>query len=158
MDCVARGSFSPVPLRKLILPRQRKFRPAGWILKGQSFLITARRTGPTRRLLGIPTRVFVTGGISVVAAVCSASLIGGSSAIYCNSLPELTVLATLAAFLISVYIRQMGRYSDRRSRWILFFCLLIAAGTLFADFRFVRRYRGFCQELRQQLPQAKPTR
>ncbi|MGA7884455.1 MAG: hypothetical protein WCA44_01840 [Acidobacteriaceae bacterium] len=63
------------------------------------------------------------------------------------------MLATLAAFLISIIFRQMGRYPDRRSRWVLVAWLLIAAATLFADFRFVRHYRGFCDELQQQIQQ-----
>jgi hypothetical protein len=45
----------------------------------------------------------------------------------------------------------MGRYPDKRSRWFLVVCLLIAAATLFADFRYVRRYRNFCDELQQQM-------
>jgi len=105
----------------------------------------------------VPSRVLVTGSIVLVAAGCSAWLINESSAIYCDSLPELTVLATLAAFLISICFRQINRYEERRARWILLVWLLIAAGTLFADFRFVRHYRGFCQQLRQQFPPGKPT-
>jgi len=34
---------------------------------------------------------------------------------------------------------------------------LIAAATLFADFRFVRRYRDFCDTLQQQMRQSTPT-
>jgi hypothetical protein len=66
------------------------------------------------------------------------------------------VLATLAAFLISICFRQMGRYPDRRSRLVLLGCLLVAAATLFADFRYVRRYRSFCEQLQQQIRQAEP--
>jgi hypothetical protein len=67
------------------------------------------------------------------------------------------VLATLAAFLISVCFRQMNRYPDHRSRWVLFACLLVAGAALFADFRFVRHYRGFCDELQQQMrPSSRP--
>jgi hypothetical protein len=73
------------------------------------------------------------------------------SAIDCNALAPLTVLATLAAFLISMCFRLMGGYTDRRSRWFLVTCILIAAATLFTDFRFVRGYRGFCDDLRQQM-------
>lgn len=78
-------------------------------------------------------------------------LMARSRAIECNTLAPLTVLATLAAFLISVCFRQMGRYPDRRSRWFLLAFLLVAAATLFTDFRYVRRNRGFCNELRQQI-------
>ena len=73
---------------------------------------------------------------------------------HCDSLAPLTVLATLAAFLISVCFRQMGRYPDRRSRWVLLACVLVAGVALFADFRFVRRYRGFCDALQQQIRQS----
>jgi hypothetical protein len=73
------------------------------------------------------------------------------NAIQCDSLAPLTALATLAAFLMSVCFRQMGRFKDRRSRWFLFVCLLIAAATLFTDFRYVRHYRDFCDDLRQQM-------
>jgi hypothetical protein len=68
------------------------------------------------------------------------------------------VLATLAAFILSICFRQMGRYPDRRSRWFLLICLLIAGATLFGDFRFVRRYRDFCDQLQQQMRQAAPHR
>jgi hypothetical protein len=72
-------------------------------------------------------------------------------AIQCDALAPLTVLATLSAFLISVCFRLMGRYTDHRSRWLLFAVILIAAATVFTDFRFVRRYRTFCDDLRQQM-------
>jgi uncharacterized membrane protein len=94
--------------------------------------------------------------VYLVAALASFTA-GGSwwlmrpGAIDCNALAPLTVLATLAAFLISMCFRLMGRYADRRSRWLLCACVLIAAATLFTDFRFVRRYRGFCNDLRQQM-------
>lgn len=93
----------------------------------------------------------------LVTAIIALLTAGGSwwlmarSAIQCDSLAPLTVLATLAAFLISVCFRQMNRFKDRRSRWFLFLCLLIAAATLFTDFRYVRHYRDFCDDLRQQM-------
>lgn len=91
-------------------------------------------------------------------AGASAWLAAGASAIHCDSLAPLTVLATSAAFLIAICFRQMNRYPDRRTRWFLFACLLVAGTTLFTDFRFVRRYRGFCQQLRQQMHQSEPGR
>lgn len=78
---------------------------------------------------------------------------GRSRPVDCDGLAPLTVLATLAAFLISVCFRLMGRYADRHSRWLLLICILIAAATIFTDFRYVRRYRGFCEDLRQQMRQ-----
>lgn len=68
----------------------------------------------------------------------------------CNHLAPLTVLATLAAFLMSICFRQMARYKQRSQRWFLAVCLLIAAVTLFSDFRYVRRYRGVCDSIQQQ--------
>lgn len=96
-------------------------------------------------------RILVTGALVVATAAGSAWLMARSRAIECNTLAPLTVLATLAAFLISVCFRQMSRYADRRSRLFLLVFLLIAAATLFSDFRYVRRNRGFCNELRQQI-------
>ena len=87
--------------------------------------------------------------LALAAAGASAWFMHGSG-VRCDSLAPLTVLATLAAFLISVCFRQMGRYADNRSRWILFACILIAGATLFADFRFVRHYRDFCDQIQQQ--------
>ncbi len=98
-----------------------------------------------------PSRILVTGVIALITAGASAWLILRSSEVHCDTLAPLTVLATLAAFLISICFRQMGRYPDKRSRWFLVVCLLIAAATLFADFRYVRRYRDFCDELQQQM-------
>jgi hypothetical protein len=101
------------------------------------------------------SRIFITGGIAIVTAVASAWLIQ-EPVLHCDSLAPLTVLATLAAFLISICFRQMGRFPERRSRWILLVFLLIAAGTLFADFRYVRKYRTFCDELQQQMRPVQP--
>jgi FtsH-binding integral membrane protein len=100
-----------------------------------------------------PRAILASGVLALLVAGASAWLIAKSSGaeIHCDSLAPLTVLATLAAFLISVCFRQMGRYPDRRSRWVLFAWVLVAGATLFADFRFVRHYRGFCDEIQQQL-------
>ncbi|MFP5226983.1 MAG: hypothetical protein ACLGXA_05095 [Acidobacteriota bacterium] len=103
------------------------------------------------------SRIYGTGVVAVFTAAASAWLIL-ETAVHCDSLAPLTVLATLAAFLISICFRQMGRFPDKRSRWILLIWLLIAAGTLFADFRYVRKYRAFCDELRQQIRQSTPNR
>ncbi len=104
------------------------------------------------------SRLLITAVIALITAGASAWLTLRSTAIQCNSLAPLTVLATLAAFLISICFRQMGRYPDRRARLFLLCCLLVAAATLFADFRFVRRYRDFCDSLQQEIRQSAPTR
>jgi len=98
-----------------------------------------------------PWRVYLTGAIALIAAAGSVWLMRSETEIHCDSLAPLTVLATLAAFLISICFRLMGRYPSRRSRWFLFACLVVAGATLFADFRYVRRYRGFCDQLQQQM-------
>jgi hypothetical protein len=95
-------------------------------------------------------RIVVTAAIALITAGASTWLMR-TPEIHCDVLAPLTVLATLAAFVISICFRQMGRFPDRRSRLILLVCLLVAAGTLFADFRYVRRYRGFCDQLQQQM-------
>ena len=99
----------------------------------------------------------VTGATAIFVACASIYLISGTSAIHCDSMAPLTVIATMAAFIISVCFRQMGRFPEPRSRWFLFACIIVAGATLFADFRFVRQYRGFCQQLRQQIQQSGPS-
>ncbi len=74
----------------------------------------------------------------------------------CNRLPPLTILATLAAFNMAIIFRQMGRHPEGLHRWFLLIWLVIAAATLFADFRYVRRYRGVCDSLQQQMQPLKP--
>ena len=98
----------------------------------------------------------ITAVLVLLTAGGSAYLMARSRGIECDTLAPLTVLATLAAFLISVCFRQMGRYPGRRSRWFLVACLVVAGATLFTDFRYVRRNRGFCNELHQQM-QSPPT-
>jgi hypothetical protein len=43
----------------------------------------------------------------------------------------------------------MARYKERSQRWFLVVCLLLAAISLFTDFRYVRRYRGICDSVQQ---------
>jgi len=80
-----------------------------------------------------------------------------SSVVQCDSLAPLTVVATLAAFLISICFRQMGRFASRSSRWFLFACILLAGATLFTDFRYVRRYRSYCADVRRQMQESAPS-
>ena len=102
------------------------------------------------------SRLVITAILALVTAGASAWFMRGSASVQCDSLAPLTVLATLAAFLISIGFRQMSRFPDRRSRWILFVCILVAGATLFADFRYVRRYRDFCDQLQQQIRPSQP--
>ncbi|MGA7525154.1 MAG: hypothetical protein WBW84_22085 [Acidobacteriaceae bacterium] len=103
-----------------------------------------------------PWRLAIIGGITLLTAIASGWFIYRSPAIYCDSLAPLTVLATLAAFLMSIAFRLMGRFPGKRDRWFLFACVLIAGATLFVNFRYVRKYRTFCDQLRQQIRQAEP--
>jgi hypothetical protein len=73
------------------------------------------------------------------------------SGIDCNRLAPVTVLAMLAAFIMSLCFRQMARHKERSERWFLAACLLIAAITLFSDFRYVRRYRDLCDSVQRQI-------
>ncbi|MFZ0632391.1 MAG: hypothetical protein WA399_17780 [Acidobacteriaceae bacterium] len=105
-----------------------------------------------------PWRLAITGGMTLLTAIASGWFIYHSPAIYCDSLAPLTVLATLAAFLISIAFRLMGRFPAKRDRWFLFACVLIAGATLFVNFRYVRKYRTFCDQLREQIRHAEPHR
>lgn len=67
----------------------------------------------------------------------------------CNRLPPLIVLATISAFLMAICFRQMARHKEKSQRWFLLVCLLVAAATLFSDFRYVRQYRGPCNSFEQ---------
>lgn len=77
-----------------------------------------------------------------------------ASGIDCSRLAPLTVLATIAAFLMAICFRQMARFPERTLRWFLVACLLLAVASLFTDFRYVRRYRGICSSV-QQMQQVK---
>jgi hypothetical protein len=101
----------------------------------------------------ISSRLLIAGVLAILTAAASVWLMRGATAVACGNLAPLTVLATLAAFLISACFRMMARFPGKRSRWFLLACILIAAATLFADFRYVRRYRGFCDHLRSVIRQ-----
>ncbi len=77
-------------------------------------------------------------------------------AIDCNKLAPLTILAMLAAFIMASCFRQMARHRESAHRWFLVIWLVIAAATLFADFRYVRTYRAVCDSLQQQVVPLKP--
>lgn len=85
--------------------------------------------------------------VGVLAA--SAWFTRPGSGIDCGRLAPLTVLATIAAFLMAICFRQMAQFKERSQRWLLAGCLLLAVVSLFTDFRYVRRYRGICDSVRQ---------
>lgn len=89
------------------------------------------------------------------ALAASAWFTRPGSGIDCNRLAPLTVLATLGAFLMAICFRQMARFKEQSARWFLVACLVMAAMTLFTDFRYVRRYRGVCDEV-QQMQHVRP--
>lgn len=96
-----------------------------------------------------PFRLLSTGILCLGAFLASAWFVRPGSGIDCNRLAPLTVLATVAAFLMSICFRQMATHKERTQRWFLLACLLVAAATLFSDFRYVRRYREVCDQVRQ---------
>ena len=102
-----------------------------------------------------PFRLVPVAMLAVVAAAASWWYMRPGPAIECNRLPPLTILATLSAFIIAIVFRQMARHPDRAHRWFLTVWLVVAAATLFADFRYVRRYRDICSSLQQEMQQFK---
>ena len=99
--------------------------------------------------------MLTTGILCVGALAASAWFTRPGSGVDCNRLAPLTVLATLGAFLMAICFRQMARFKERSARWFLAACLVMAAVALFTDFRYVRRYRGLCDEV-QQMQQPRP--
>ncbi|MBV8630688.1 MAG: hypothetical protein JOZ83_07175 [Silvibacterium sp.] len=102
-----------------------------------------------------PFRLVAVAVLTLVAAGASWWYMRPGPAIDCNRMPPLAILATLAAFLIAIVFRHMARYPERAHRWFLTVWLFVAAATLFADFRYVRRYRVICRSLQQQFQQFK---
>ncbi|GGH09943.1 hypothetical protein [Silvibacterium dinghuense] len=91
------------------------------------------------------------------AVLCGVAFVGSvyylrAQGLPCSHLTPLTVLATMAAFLMSICFRQMARYKERPQRWILAACLAVAALALVLDFRYVRHYRDACDGLGQGVP------
>lgn len=91
--------------------------------------------------------------LSVLIAAASVWLAHSSGEIYCDRLPSMTVCATLAAFAIAMSFRQVPKATDKAQKWLLAVAIFIAAATLFADARFVLRYRGLCSQLQEQIRQ-----
>ncbi len=101
----------------------------------------------------IESRALVTLILSVLIAAASVWLAVGSEGIYCDRLPSMTVCATLAAFAIALCFKQVPQAGTRAQKWLLAGVIFIAAVTLFADARFVLKYRGLCSQLQEQILQ-----
>jgi hypothetical protein len=91
--------------------------------------------------------LLTTGILTLAAVLASAWFLRPGRGLDCNRLAPITVLATLAAFLMAICFRQMAVHKEQR--WYLLVCLLVAAAVLFSDFRYVRRYRPTCDSLQQ---------
>jgi len=96
--------------------------------------------------------------LCVGAFLASAYFVRPGAGIDCGRLAPLTVLAVLAAFLMALCFRQMAQHKERPQRWFLVMCLVIAAATLFTNFRYVRQYRGICDSLQHMQQPAAPKR
>ena len=83
-------------------------------------------------------------GLAVLVGLGSAALLLDLQHMPCEQRAPLTVLATLAAFMIAFCVRQFSASLSRTSRNVLLAALFIAAASLFADARFVLQYRGIC--------------
>jgi membrane protein implicated in regulation of membrane protease activity len=79
----------------------------------------------------------------------------GSTAIYCDRMAPLTVLATLSAFVMALCFRLLGQAVTPARKWQLVAALAISALTIFIDARFVKTHRQFCRQLEQQIEQYK---
>jgi hypothetical protein len=94
--------------------------------------------------------------IALLIAAASAWLGFNSSAIFCERLPSMTILATLSAFVMALCFRLFPRAITPAHKWMLASALIVAAITLFGDARFVTKYRGVCSELDKQIRQINP--
>jgi len=91
--------------------------------------------------------------LSVLIAAASAWLALGAEGIYCDRLPSVTVCAMLAAFAIALCFKLVPKASGNLHKWLLAASIFVAAATLFADARFVLKYRGICSQLQEQIRQ-----
>jgi hypothetical protein len=91
--------------------------------------------------------------LALLTAAGSLWLGVGSGVLDCNHLAPLTVLATVSAFVMALGFRLLARASTSAQRWQLAVALLLAAGTLFGDARFVTKYRRVCNQVERQFQQ-----
>jgi hypothetical protein len=83
-------------------------------------------------------------GLAVLVAIGSIALLLNLQHTPCEQRAPLTVVATIAAFVIALCVRQFAQPMSTASRNLVLAALLIAAACLFADARFVIEYRGIC--------------
>ena len=83
-------------------------------------------------------------GLAVLIAIASVTLLLNLQHTPCEQRAPLTVVATLAAFLIALCLRSFATVNTRNGRLTLIVALLVASACLFADARFVIQYRVIC--------------
>jgi hypothetical protein len=83
-------------------------------------------------------------GLAVLVAIASVTLLLNLQHTPCEQRAPLTVVATLAAFVIALCLRSFATVNTRSGRYALTVALLITAACLFADSRFVIQYRAIC--------------
>ena len=99
----------------------------------------------------LKSRAIVTLVLSVLIAAASAWLAFSAEGVYCDRLPPMTICAVLAAFAIALSFRQVPKAVTTRDKWLLAAAIFVAATTLFADARFILKYRSICSQLQEQI-------
>jgi cytochrome bd-type quinol oxidase subunit 2 len=89
--------------------------------------------------------------LALMVAIFSAWMCVAADGIYCDRMPSMTIMATLSAFVIALCFRLFARSRASAQRVQLTIALCLAAATLFADARFVLKYRNICAQLQQQM-------
>jgi len=83
-------------------------------------------------------------GMSVLVSIASVVLLLNLQHTPCEQRAPLTVVATLAAFVIAFCFRSFSGVNTSAGRYTLIVALMIASACLFADARFVVVYRDIC--------------
>lgn len=101
----------------------------------------------------LKSRVIVAPALSVLIAAASAWLALGAEGVYCDRLPSMAICAVLAAFAIALSFRHVPTAVGKMQKWLLAAAIFIGATTLFADARFILKYRAICSQLQEQIRQ-----
>jgi len=83
-------------------------------------------------------------GMSVIVAIASIVLLLNLQHTPCEQRAPLTVVATLAAFVIALCFRSFSTVNTPAGKYMLIVALIVASASLFADARFVVAYREIC--------------